>query len=42
MQAYVADVSLPALYNVVATHIYSLIDTNISDISFTTDMDFWR
>ena len=32
------DVSLPALYDVVATHIHNLIDKNGLDVSFTTDI----
>lgn len=35
---YFADVSLPALYDMVATHIHSLIDTNVSVTSFTMDI----
>lgn len=34
---YFSDVSLPALYEVVATHIHKLLD-NVTDISFTTDI----
>lgn len=33
-----ADVSLPALYNEVATHIHTLLSKNVTDISFTTDL----
>lgn len=35
---FFSDVSLPALYDVVATHIHSLIDQNGLHISFTTDI----
>lgn len=34
---YFSDVSLPALHEVVATHIHKLLD-NVTDISFTTDI----
>ncbi|XP_073694469.1 zinc finger BED domain-containing protein 4-like [Garra rufa] len=34
---YFSDVFLPALYEVVATHIHKLLD-NVTDISFTTDI----
>ncbi|XP_060794595.1 zinc finger BED domain-containing protein 4-like [Neoarius graeffei] len=33
---YFSDVSLPALHEVVATHIHNMLD-NVTDISFTTD-----
>lgn len=33
---YFADVCIPALYDVVTTHIHSLIDSNVSNISFPT------
>lgn len=33
-----SDVSLPALQDVVATHIHKLLDSNVNDISFTTDI----
>lgn len=36
---FFADACLPALYDLVATHIYWLIDSKISDVSFT--MDTW-
>lgn len=35
---YFSDVCLPALYDAVATHIHSLIDASVSEISFTTDI----
>ena len=33
---YFSDVSLPALYEVVATHIHKMLDSSVNDISFTT------
>ncbi|KAK0147026.1 Zinc finger BED domain-containing protein 4 [Merluccius polli] len=35
---YFADVALPALHDIVATHIHKLLDSNVNDISFTTDI----
>ncbi|XP_030258004.1 zinc finger BED domain-containing protein 4-like [Sparus aurata] len=35
---YCADVALPALHDIVATHVHKLLDSNVSDISFTTDI----
>ena len=35
---YFSDVSLPALYEVVATNIHNLLDSSVNDISFTTDI----
>ena len=35
---YFSDVSLPALYEVVATHIHKMLDSSVNDISFTTDI----
>ena len=33
-----ANVALPALHDIVATHIHKLLNSNIKDISFTTDI----
>ena len=35
---YFADVALPALHDIVATHVHKLLDRNFKDISFTTDI----
>lgn len=35
---FFSDVSLPALYDIVATHIHNLIDNNGLHVSFTTDI----
>lgn len=35
---YFADVALPALHDIVATHVHKLLDCNVKDISFTTDI----
>jgi hypothetical protein len=35
---YFSDVSLPALYEVLATHIHKILDSSVNDISFTTDI----
>ncbi|KAJ4923698.1 hypothetical protein JOQ06_013977, partial [Pogonophryne albipinna] len=35
---HLADVCLPELYNVVANHIHELLATDITAISFTTDI----
>ena len=35
---FFSDVSLPALYDIVATHIHNLIDKNGLHVSFTTDL----
>ena len=35
---FFSDVSLPALYDTVATHIHNLIDKNGLHVSFTTDI----
>ena len=37
-RCYFSDISLPALHEVIATHIHKLLD-NVTDISFT--MDIW-
>ena len=35
---YFADVALPALHDNVATHVHNLLDSNVNDFSFTTDI----
>ena len=33
-----ADVTLPALHDIVVTHVHKLLDRSVNDISFTTDI----
>lgn len=35
---YFADVALPALHDIIATHVHKLLDSDVNDISFTTDI----
>ena len=39
---YFSDVSLPDLYDVVVAHIHSLIDTNVSNISYNWHINLRR